>query len=218
MFAISTRPERPGNEHPDTFVRLPQQLGVLSLATVFRETALQFLNGSESWGKAELAMWLMGPYTRCTRYCRAQHEAGGVELPLSWRSIDARFVDRVIGIARTSVLDVFRSELSSDNVGAFASEMIQAGFVVRCADEQGYEGWLPTTKPRQLAERVLSLLAADCLARSENFALELSVCRACNLVTFDELARQRGICHQHQSGFFGRSAAASRVSNFPEGA
>jgi hypothetical protein len=217
MFAISSTPYVPGHESKERIVRLPHQLGVLSLATAFRETALELMNDSDQWGKAELAMWLLGPYSRCTRYSAAPGDPH-VDLPHWWKTIDARFVERVIGSARTSVLDVLRGELESGNVGAFASEMIEASFVRKCDDEHGTDGWLPTTNPRGLAERVLALFAADCLSRPAEFAAELAVCRMCRAVEFDSTTRERGICHRHQSGFFGPRGPIGPISSLPAGA
>jgi hypothetical protein len=216
MFAPSYAPKLPLYAS-ETYFKLPEQVGVLSLATAFRETALDFMNQSEQWGKAELAMWLMGPYSHCTRHSLSAREPA-IDAPMLLREIDARFVDRVIGSARTSVLDVFSAELAAKNIGSFAYEMVEAGFVTRCQDSRGHEGWLPTTAPRRLSERILSLFAADYLTRPPAFEGELSVCQACRIVEFDVTAHRRGICHRHQSGFFGLAGNRPAHSRFPEGA
>src|SRR5690349_7345065 len=54
--------------HVDTILTLPEQTGAHAIAAARREAALSFLNDSDRWGKAELAMWLMGPYAQLTTY------------------------------------------------------------------------------------------------------------------------------------------------------
>ena len=76
---------------------------------------------------------------------------------------------------------------------------------------------MPTTKPRHLAARVLSLLAADYLMRPGPFVAELTVCAACKAIEFDPKGR-RTICHRHRtSGVFAEVVVPPR-SFFPEGA
>ena len=56
----------------DTVVVLPAGLSGADMARSCRETALQFMNEASRWGKAELAMWLEGPYALVTRYAKKE--------------------------------------------------------------------------------------------------------------------------------------------------
>jgi hypothetical protein len=195
MLATSNASEVDSYDPPQTVLVLPPAASSLALATFFRETALSFMNEGEHWGKAELAMWLMGPFATCTQYVGRRSAA---PLPVLLREIDARFVDRMIAAARRAVTDRLERELATRTVGNFAFDMIEDGRVARCQDARGIDGWVPTATARSLADRVLSLFAADYLTRSPVFARELAICPSCGRIAFDGSA-----CSSHTSGFFG---------------
>ena len=205
----------------DTILTLPEQTGSLAVANACRVTALAFLNEALHWGKAELAMWLMGPYGQLTQYVSptARRRSGerARSAPLM-REIDARMVDRVIRTAHDEVMGTLARMSDSDSEGAtsFAFTMLAAGFVARCEDRGQVAGWVPTTVARRLADRVLSLLAADYLTRPGTYEEELSVCHVCNTVEFDAVSHDRGICHRHTSGIFVPSRHT--LPYLPEGA
>ena len=56
----------------DTVIVLPEGFSGADMARNCRETAVDFMNESSSWGKAELAMWLEGPYALVTRYAKKE--------------------------------------------------------------------------------------------------------------------------------------------------
>lgn len=153
----------------DTIFTLPEQTGALATAEACREAAIAFLRESDRWGKAELAMWLMGPYAMVAHYAPtyAQRRSGEAmrHAPPLLREIDARMVERVIATARAEVMEALDGTTDAQGALDFALRMIAAGFVARCMDLRGTSGWVPTTDARRLADRVLSLLAADYLAR-----------------------------------------------------
>ena len=209
----------------DTILTLPEQTGSMALANACRETALERLNDGQRWGKAELATWLMGPYSQLTQYLstRATRQGTGGEVqqrPVPMlREIDARMVDRVIKNARTEVLESLRSTYDAEGGAAFAFTMLSNGFVARCEDKAHVAGWVPTTDARRLADRVMSLLAADYLTRATDYETELSICSHCSYVEFDAVARMRGICHRHGSGLFiPKTIRRSTWPYLPEGA
>lgn len=209
----------------DTILTLPEQTGSMALANACRETALELLNDGQRWGKAELATWLMGPYSQLTQYLstRATRQGTGGEVqqrPVPMlREIDARMVDRVIKNARTEVLESLRSTYDAEGGAAFAFTMLSNGFVARCEDKAHVAGWVPTTDARRLADRVMSLLAADYLTRATDYETELSICSHCSYVEFDAVARMRGICHRHGSGLFiPKTIRRSTWPYLPEGA
>lgn len=205
----------------DTILTLPEQTGSLAIVSACRDTAMAFVHEAAHWGKAELAMWLMGPYAQLTQYVSPMSSRKNGEMvrpvPLL-REIDARMVDRVISTALAEIIETLR-QLSDPEGGAnFAFNMLSQGFVVRCEDARGVPGWVPTSEARRLADRVLSLFAADYLTRSSEYEAELSICTHCESVDFDSFARMRGICNRHGSGMFAPTSRRSTMPYMPEGA
>lgn len=205
----------------DTILTLPQRTGSHAIANACREAALAFINESAFWGKAELAMWLMGPYAQVTQYVQSYSARGDGEparpVPLL-REIDARMVGRVIRTAREEILHSC-VQLSSPASGAsFASAFEASGFIVRCEDYRRIAGWAPSPDARRLADRVLSLFTADYLTRPSDYETSLSICEQCHSVDFDAIARVRGICHRHSSGMFVPKSRRSTAPYMPEGA
>ena len=57
---------------------------------------------------------------------------------------------------------------------------------------------MPVAQPRmRLTDRVLSLVAADYLLRSEDYETALFTCSACGLTAFDAARAQLGVCRAH---------------------
>jgi hypothetical protein len=205
----------------DTVLTLPEQTGALAVADACRATALAFLNESRHWGKAELAMWLMGPYGQLTQYVSplSRRRSGEHAQPVPlMREIDARMVDRVIKNAYDEVMRTLERTRDAEGGASFAFSMLSSGFVARCEDRGRTAGWVPTTDARRLADRVLSLLAADYLSRPADYEQELSMCAMCRTVEFDAVSSARRICHRHGSGMFMPKSRRSTLPYFPEGA
>jgi len=203
----------------DTILTLPRGTGALAIAAACRDTAIAFVNEAEHWGKAELAMWLMGPYAQATQYAPDITSRRSGELvravPLL-REIDARMVDRVIRSARAEILETLGGMAEPEGAASFAFSMLSSGFVVRCEDSRNVAGWVPSPDARRLADRVLSLFAADYLTRPVAYELELTVCATCKAVDFDVLSRARGICGRHGSIVLSRGRQT--MPYLPEGA
>lgn len=203
----------------DTILTLPSQTSAIAVATSCRDAAMAFMDDSLTWGKGQLAMWLMGPYGQITQYTHAVErmtQSGRyprVQAPML-REIDARMVDRVISSARDEVIARLAQTLEGTGEPAFVYDMVSLGFVVRCEDARQIEGWVPASTARRLADRVLSLFAADYLVRPQDYENDLAVCRKCGVVEFDAIARARGICSGHGSGVF----VPGGGSFFPQGA
>ena len=204
----------------DTILTLPEQTGSMAIANACRATALAFLNEALHWGKAELAMWLMGPYGQLTQYVspfsRRRSGERACSPPLM-REIDARMVDRVIRTAHEEVMTTLARMADAEGSASFAFTMLAAGFVARCEDRGQVAGWVPTSDARRLADRVLSLLAADYLSRPGDYENDLSVCHVCKTVDFSALSHDRGVCHRHGSGIFAPGPRHT-LPYFPEGA
>ncbi len=204
----------------DTILTLPEQTGSLAIAAACRSTALAFLNESDRWGKAELAMWLMGPYAQLTQYVApiAQRRSGEYvarPAPLL-REIDVRMVERVIRSAHEEVAATLRHLSEAEVSASFAFTMLSAGFVARCEDRGRVSGWVPTSDARRLADRVLSLLAVDYFTRPADYDTELAVCTQCRAVEFDAIARMRGICARHSNSMFVPKSRCSTMPYMPE--
>jgi hypothetical protein len=203
----------------DTILTLPAATGCHVIASACREAALMFLNESAHWGKAELALWLMGPYAQCTRHelayaaRRNREEERGVPL---LREIDARLVDRIIASARDEVVESLRMLPDAEGGTTFAFCVISEGLVARCEDARRVTGWLPTTVAKRLADRVLSLIAVDYLMNTEDYENGLFVCPSCGSVSFDVHAWERGYCDEHADS--GVESGRATVPYLPEGA
>lgn len=194
-------PSAPAHESDlDTILTLPSFMGCRALAAACRDAALMFINESAHWGKAELALWLMGPYSQVMRFEAAYAERRGASsersVPLL-REIDARMVDRIISTAREEVLEALRMLPDSEGGATFAFCVISESFVARCEDSRHIVGWVPTNVARRLADRVLSLIAVDYLMNPEDYENDLFMCPACGSVSFEARAWERGRCAAH---------------------
>lgn len=179
--------------HVDTVYALPRESSALHLADNCRDAALVFVNESPFWGKAELAMWLLGPYSQAAHRVGARPE----QAPPALREIDLAEIEHLLACARAEVLDALERLRDPELAARTVFAMIASGFVAGCQDARGGTGWVPTTNARRLADRVLSLFAVDYLARPGDYENILATCAACEHVAFDELAARRGICNRH---------------------
>ncbi len=199
LTMLPSAPPPSYNFNSDTVLTLPEGAHSLAISDACRVTALAFLNESLRWGKAELAMWLMGPYGHLTQYGwplarRREQDSGTVPL---LREIDVGMVGRVIRSAHEEAISMIKRIGDPEGAATFAFTMLASGFVARCEDNGRNTGWVPTRSARRLADRVLSLLAADYLTRPLDYEKEVCICAQCSTVVFDAGARARGICSHH---------------------
>ncbi|AKU97529.1 hypothetical protein AKJ09_04193 [Labilithrix luteola] len=122
------------------------------------DIAQAFLHDSRFWGKAELAMWLMGPYSRVAHNVSDAPESARPSL----REIDVTTIEDIIDAAHDEVVEALTLLDETDFATArlLMNTMLDSGFVAPFVDTNGNEGWTPTTKAHRLADRVLSLLVA----------------------------------------------------------
>jgi hypothetical protein len=178
-------------------VRLPSGLAVVQVVDACRYGALGFLNGVlGAWGKRELGAWLRGTYEPIARFAAGE----GVMLddaPASQRVVSPHAAERVMRDAREEVVAHLAELANPEQALAFAFDAI-GSLAARCEDEAGEVGWIPIGRPRmRLAERALSLVAADYLTRSEDYEERIAICSRCGIVAFDAAARSRGLCRLH---------------------
>ena len=202
----------PGEEKEafDTVVTLPTGMTATGIAQECRDAAMAFVTESKFWSKAELGMWLTSTYANVTRHASRTEDAPVWPVPLL-RDIDARLIDRIMQSARTEVIETL-AQVEKDDSATFVLRALIAGTVVRCEDSQSEPTWAPTGEAARLADRVLSLFAVDYLVRPGDYESELSVCRVCGTVTFDEAARARGGCNH---GVSESVVASPRHSTLP---
>jgi hypothetical protein len=202
----------------DTVLTLPWQTSVMALASACRETALSFVNDSRHWGKAELAMWLIGPYAQLLQYTTVLTDRTSMPDNVDRiGEIDARLVERILENARGEVISVLDRIASDEDGVSFAFSIIAAENVVHCVDANGGVGWAPSGRPTRLADRVLALFAADYLTRP-GAAEELVVCNVCQRVDFDRTVRKHGICLRHRSAIIFPNGRTNTLPYFPDGA
>lgn len=181
--------------HVDTVYALPRETGMGFVAEACREAALAFVNESPFWGKAELAMWLLGPYSQAAHRVNNTPE----QAPPALREIDLAEIEQLLANARAEVVDALDRLRDPEQAARTVFAMIASGFVVACQDGNGGQGWVPTMTARRLADRVLSLFAADYLLRPTDYEQGFAICAVCEHIAFDELQARRGICNRHGS-------------------
>jgi len=136
------------------------------------------VNGSPAWDKAELAAWLVGSYRDATwtGSYPARPPRSVSESPR------AKVLGDVIAEARWRVLSILESvALDSRAIGRLTSHRAVQRFI----DPRGIEGYRPIDVARmRLADRVVSLFAADARARPRDYARGgVHVCSLCERVT-----------------------------------
>ena len=186
---------------------LPRGVRMAVFADGCRAAALDFVNRvSVRADKAVLADWLRGAY-------RTHVVTLG---PTRTRRIDASGVipgalEKLLSRTRTAMLREL--ELARDPIEgvAFGYTALAAGFLYRCRDAAGTEGWIPVALPRmRLLDRVLSLVAADQLLRSEDYETALFACNRCGARVFDAERIEGRVCAAHASDVGELMAGASR--------
>jgi len=151
-----------------------------------RSAALEILNGiARGFRKEELATWLDGAYREATRHTHCagvSHDRHTVGSEV--RSIPSQAIEELLARVHEDVLEALRSLRQPDAGVAFAFSALGGGLVVRYLDERGEAVWLPTASMRmRLVDRILSLIAADYLARGDDYT-RLSVCARCKHLAF----------------------------------
>jgi hypothetical protein len=217
---------------------LPADVRNVDVAESCRYGALAFLNGTlAAWGKPELAAWLGGAYHSVTRFARegldvearvsslsasvsasasstAPLPSGGI--PSNARKVAPYAIERVMKEAHDEVLDTMRLLSEPDGGVSFAFAALGGVLVARCKDTDGDFGWIPVAPTRmRLADRVLSLIAVDYLARPEDYEERLAICSTCSVISFDAAARSRRLCRVHSGSGIRFKEGAERDSAIP---
>jgi hypothetical protein len=198
---------------PSKTVRLVSPFTVDDVAEACRSAAIDFLDGvRDGWGKRELAAWLIGPYHQLSLLRCAPAEIASAEVvpqmprraPSAKRIAD-QDIDKTMRDARNQVLHVIQRFASGDPTAeTFVWRVRSRGALARVEDETGRAGLVPNEVPAQrLVERILSLIAADYVARPLDYEDRATICATCKTVTFDPHARESGDCGSHRASYSG---------------
>jgi hypothetical protein len=183
-----------------SFRRLPMGIFVGEIADSCRDATVAFLNGVPlRWGEKDLAAWLEGPYhTVASLVPRTSLEHGPSTYDGTWSDDAGGTAEQLMRDARAEVLHTLRTFETPDDGVTFAYMAIRRARVTRCGDDTGTLGWAPSSGIRMgLADRVLSLVAVDYLARPSDYEKLLAICSTCERVAFDPAERGRGRCSSH---------------------
>ena len=164
-----------------------------------RSAALGFVAGARDWDKREIAEWLTSQYRPLvigmTQSAYKLTPAYGTLKAVGSRRVEDEDLRDVVCSAQSEVLDMLRTivERPSLATGRF---LIASGLVTRCMDDRGMVGWVPVARARmRLAERVMSLFAADFLTRPWDYEEDFVVCEASGTAHFGALP-----CCERRSG------------------
>jgi hypothetical protein len=218
--------------HASSTRSLPAGVHVADIAESCRYGALAYLNGVlAAWGKPELAAWLGGPYRNVTRFAREALDVESTAPSLAAgpspvaRKLAPHAIERVMRESHVEVTGTLRTLAEPDGGVSFAFHALGGVLVSRCRDDRGDFGWIPVAPMRmRLADRVLSLIAVDYLARPESYEEALAICSTCKVIAFDGAARARSLCRVHagsgirfkEAGTGAPGGDAERVSVLPE--
>lgn len=194
-------------------VRLASGFTIDDVAEACRSAALEFLDGvRDGWGKKELATWLTGSYhqisiLRCTpdelAFADVAPQTPRPDLRGRPPSVPPEDLQKTLRAARAEVLGVLERFAAGDEAAAtFVWRVKGRGGLTPVEDDDGISGLVPNEQPSQrLVERVLSLLAADYVARPHDYEERVAVCHSCGCVSFLPSARVTCECgDRHGSG------------------
>lgn len=174
------------------FTTLPPGLRVKDQADACRSAGLAFMwCARASWGKRELAQWLVGPYAAATKTTTRRAAISTRPPP---RSIPVDTVHALLARSHAHVVAILRACTTWQNDEGFARRMVEGDVVVGVMDVESGIGYAPVAAPgMRLVERVVSLFVADFLTRPSDYA-RFRVCHACSSILFDGGAEHRDVC------------------------
>ena len=173
------------------FTLLPPGWRVKDQVDACRSAGLAFMwCARASWGKRELAHWLVGPYSRAIEATR--QEAVSRRRPAG--SIPVETVHAMLARSHAHVIAILRACASWRDDDGFARRMVDGGFVVGVMDAGSAIGYAPVAKPdMRLVDRVTSLFIADFLTRPADYA-RFGICDTCAALMFDGGAEHSEVC------------------------
>jgi hypothetical protein len=110
-------------------------------------------------------------------------------------------VDKTMRDAREEVLRIIARFSAGDAAAeTFVWHVGDRGVLSAVIDDTGMSGVVPNEQASQrLVERVLSLIAADYIARPLDYEERVAICATCKSITFEEDARITHDCGAHRA-------------------
>jgi hypothetical protein len=164
------------------------------VADLCRSAALGFLANARDWSKRDLAEWLQDSYRPLVigapKVQRKLTPAYGT--PVSIAPSPAVSPAELTGILENAHWEILRAlrdlQAAPSSLDA-GRAFIASNVVTRCIDDNGVAGWVAVShRSSRLAERVMSLFAADFLARPWDYEYDLTICETCENVSFTEVS------------------------------
>jgi hypothetical protein len=187
----------PDSRSPDELVPAIDIGGsVADVAEACRQAFQSFLFGVASgWGTRELAHFLAETYANLAVHA-SDDVAAMCKRPFG---ADARVaptdVIDLLQATRRDVLEQLEYLTALEGGKPLTFTAMTSGWVVPARDSEGELGWIPVAKPSmRLKARILSLVAADYMARSEDYLVLLAICNRCERAVFDIGVRASGAC------------------------
>lgn len=169
------------------------------VAAMCRTAYLAFING-ETWGKRELAHWLLQHYRPIARAADDVPVSGTIARPRP-ESIHPIRLRAFLDDTRATLLEDLLGARSETNRIALQEQALDAGLVAPETDVAGRTCYVPVDLPDiRLIDRLRALLVADGLATGAELA-HVIVCNVCNVVAFDLDTPPRWSCKacRHES-------------------
>lgn len=198
-----------------------------SLADACRAAGLTLIEGAVAgWGKRDLARWLTESYSKVSVRLGGPTRVGFSIIPPGPMSIPPPPAEPVPASAPPSslrtgaveeLLDLVRvavssalSELSRGDTSA-VTDAIRGQSVVQATHPVHGLVWVPADRPRlRLEARVVSLFVVDYLVRGKPYETDLSVCGACDSVSFDGAGRSCAVCNDREHPSHVRATGGAR--------
>ena len=144
------------------------------------------MSAATSWTKLDLASWLL----EYGRIVWTDADRAGIPSPQGRAPIGQAELREAVVRAHKKVSEIIEGAGEKDIGSAIIVHAFLNDLVLDYQDESGRVCWAPFSHPRMsLAERVLSLFAADCLMSRDDYTRGLTTCHDCGRVS---LASERG--------------------------
>src|SRR6185295_3411572 len=123
---------------------LPTGRRVLDQADAARSAGMSFAWCARAWGKRELALWLVGPYTRAVAAAREPMRRRRLA---EGESLDPGDVRTVLTRAHAEVTAALRGSCIWRPGVGISAHFVARGFVVPVVDDLGAPGFAPASRP-----------------------------------------------------------------------
>ena len=198
-----------------------------AFADACRGAGLTLIEGAVAgWGKRDLARWLTESYAHVSVRLGGPTRVGfsiippGLSIPppppvdmgpssQPPSSLRTGAVEELLDLVRVAVSSAL-GELARGETTA-VTDAIRGQSIVQATHPVHGLVWVPADRPRlRLEARVVSLFVADFLARGKAYETDLSVCGACDSVSFDGAGRSCAVCNDREHPSHVRATGGAR--------